>query len=294
MNRRAFLQASMVAGLSTLRLPTLRADEGCRGTTPDGQGPFYQADAPFRAQVALPEEPGERLWVRGTVTDCRGRALSTAVVEVWQANTAGCYSLYMDCGVLPSQPDKFRLRARLRVDAEGRYELETIKPGRYGLTGGYRPSHIHYRVTVPGAQGQGRTELITQLYFEGDPYNETDFLASKPPARSRIRPLVADARGGKQCTFNIALPATEQIAASQLEHDLLIERARGRIRFRLPEDIQAHATLRLCYPDGRCLGEASFSRNRVELQTGRVRPGLYLARLRFEGSASEETFHLNL
>ena len=61
-------------------------------------------------------------------------------------------------------------------DSEGRYRFKTIKPGAYPAGPNLiRPSHIHFQVT--GRQDR----LVTQLYFEGDPYNATDpFLNSAP------------------------------------------------------------------------------------------------------------------
>ena len=42
------------------------------------------------------------------------------------------------------------------------------------IGGVWRPSHIHYLVRSPGYK-----ELITQLYFSGDPHNEKDSFIKK-------------------------------------------------------------------------------------------------------------------
>ena len=42
-------------------------------------------------------------------------------------------------------------------------------PGHYLNGARYRPAHLHVKVHVAGAE-----RLTTQLYFEGDPYNEGD------------------------------------------------------------------------------------------------------------------------
>jgi protocatechuate 3,4-dioxygenase beta subunit len=54
------------------------------------------------------------------------------------------------------------------------YRFKTIKPGAYPAgPETVRPSHIHF--DVAGRQDR----LITQMYFDGDPYNEKDrFLQS--------------------------------------------------------------------------------------------------------------------
>jgi catechol 1,2-dioxygenase len=296
MDRRRFLQNGAMAALSTLMLPRWGAteEEECALTTPDGRGPFYQAGVPFRTQMVLPGEPGERLRVSGTVSDCAGHALPDAVVDVWQANAAGCYSINEQCGVIPDHPDKFHVRARVRTDARGRYRFETVKPGQYG----WRPSHIHYRVVLPDANGQARTELITQLYFEGDPRIERDWLASRSRTRSRILPLIENpATGGKECTFHIVVPAVEESAsalpppASPQDYDLLIQRFDARAVFTLPDSVEFPAGLTFYHLGGRRLGEESFRRNRIELNTERIGSRLCLARLQVPSLGHEESFH---
>jgi hypothetical protein len=69
-------------------------------------------------------------------------------------------------------------------DANGLYAFETILPGAYLNGNQYRPKHIHFRVNKPGFP-----ELITQLYFAGDPYIAADPWASQPDAAARIIPL---------------------------------------------------------------------------------------------------------
>ena len=56
---------------------------------------------------------------------------------------------------------------RVTVDREGRYRFRTIRPVAYSG----RTPHIHVKVRLD------RKELLTtQLYVEGDPHNERDFL----------------------------------------------------------------------------------------------------------------------
>jgi len=43
-------------------------------------------------------------------------------------------------------------------------------PGHYLDGAAFRPAHIHLKVAALGG------DLTTQLYFEGDPYNESDRL----------------------------------------------------------------------------------------------------------------------
>ncbi len=132
------------------------------------QGPFYRVGAPFRAKVTPPLEAGEVLLVRGRLWghDTK-RPLSGVVIDVWQANAKGRYD--NDDLKKPPKAGGYRYRARLVTDENGFYELETILPGRYKNGARFRPAHIHYMVRRPGYR-----MLVTQLYFKGDPQNDSD------------------------------------------------------------------------------------------------------------------------
>ncbi|MBP0462830.1 protocatechuate 3,4-dioxygenase subunit beta [Roseomonas sp. PWR1] len=110
---------------------------------------------------------GERIIVTGRVTDENGRAVSNAMVEVWQANAAGRYAHARDAHDAPLDPN-FSGRGRIFTDADGRYAFVSIRPGAYPWRNpgpGWRPMHIHF-----GLHGAGAAQrLITQMYFPGDP-----------------------------------------------------------------------------------------------------------------------------
>src|SRR5215510_16380444 len=59
--------------------------DSCQLTERDILGPFYRFGAPFQTKLAGPNEPGERLFVSGTVysSDCRSR-LPNTLIEIWQ------------------------------------------------------------------------------------------------------------------------------------------------------------------------------------------------------------------
>ena len=149
--------------------PTVAADDGdalppmpetCAviATAENIEGPFYKRGAPSRSVLVAPEDDGERLVIGGTVSSTHCERLSKAVIDVWQANAKGDYDL-----------DGFRFRGRMTSDAKGRWQVSTIVPGRYLNGRRYRPAHVHVKVSAPGFE-----TLTTQLYFEGDPYNEGD------------------------------------------------------------------------------------------------------------------------
>jgi catechol 1,2-dioxygenase len=123
------------------------------------EGPYYRPNAPFRSALADGLK-GEPLRIAGRVRDVDGSPLSGAVIDVWQADREGAYDLTSDA---------FRLRGRIRCDAEGRYAFTTLRPGQYDMGEAKRPSHIHYKISA-----EGRRTLTTQLYFKGDPWLARD------------------------------------------------------------------------------------------------------------------------
>ncbi|HEY7529193.1 MAG TPA: twin-arginine translocation pathway signal protein [Gemmatimonadota bacterium] len=148
-------------GTRGFRRGPLHDAPSCEPTTADVEGPFYVAGAPSRTSLAGPDEPGDRIVIRGRVLgpDCR-TPLPNALLDVWQADAEGSYH---------SAEEEYRLRGALRTDREGRYEFASVMPGRYplvpGSSTGFRPAHIHFTVGSPG-----HVPLTTQLYFEGDPF----------------------------------------------------------------------------------------------------------------------------
>lgn len=166
--------------------------DACIPTTSDILGPYYRANAPFRSDLTIPGEPGTILNYKGTVSDEDCNPLENAVVDVWQANSDALYD-----GTSP----EFRYRGKFQTGADGAYEFRSVVPGWYLNGAQYRPAHIHFRVTRPGY-----TELITQLYFEGDPYIAADPWASDPDAAMRIVPVSA-VGAEKVALFNITLKA---------------------------------------------------------------------------------------
>ena len=206
MDRRSFLSLSSLAlvtacarrATSAPRDATVHIDDdderppvpaACaleRATAANIEGPFYRGGAPHRSVLAVPDDEGERLHLVGSVISTRCEPLSGAVVDVWQANARGAYD---------NDSDRFRFRGVMTTDAHGRYDLRTIIPGRYLNGDRYRPAHIHIKVRAAGMR-----VLTTQLYFEGDPYNDGDpFIAT-----SLIMPL-ARARDATQARFDFVL-----------------------------------------------------------------------------------------
>jgi protocatechuate 3,4-dioxygenase beta subunit len=130
----------------------------CVRTDANDEGPFYMPNAPFRSVLA-DKADGQWLVVTGRVLNTKCEGLAGAVVDIWHSNGAPDGKSDYD-----NDPrGMFRWRGKIRVDAQGSYSYETIKPGRYNNGGQLRPSHIHYKITAPGYQ-----ELTTQFQPTGD------------------------------------------------------------------------------------------------------------------------------
>jgi protocatechuate 3,4-dioxygenase beta subunit len=160
-NRREIIENCIVRGaliagvpMSASRLFALwqRAETDARKATPaEVLGPFYKKGAPNVSDLRVKGDPGFPLRVGGKVMNTRGELLPGARVELWHADHHGHYDVA-----------GFRYRTKLDIGNSGDYAVETVMPGHYPD----RPAqHIHYLITAPGHK-----PLITQLYFETDPY----------------------------------------------------------------------------------------------------------------------------
>ena len=133
------------------------------------------------------EPLGERINVSGTILDRDGRPIRNALIEIWQANSAGRYRHNVDRHPAPLDPN-FTGAGRCMTDDEGRYRFVTIKPGAYpwgNHENAWRPAHIHLSLF-----GRAFTDrLVTQMYFPGDPlfaYDPIFQSVRDPAARERL------------------------------------------------------------------------------------------------------------
>jgi protocatechuate 3,4-dioxygenase beta subunit len=166
----------------------------CLETADNVLGPYWIEGAPERSDLTEPGLPGTRLHITGRVLGAGAAAcapLAGALLDVWHADDRG------DAPAGYSDATTWRLRGRLYTAADGSYELRTIVPGRYDDGGGFRPAHIHVRVSAPGHR-----LLTTQLYFDGDPYNDTD-----PFIDAALIMKPRDQAGGKAASFDFVIPA---------------------------------------------------------------------------------------
>ena len=204
-NRRQFLKNTSLSLLSVAAFPTILKSASsavpvsiCDQSTLDyyGQGPFYTANAPSiqNNQLADMNEVGTRIIISGQVYNLEcSEVIPNTEIDIWHANDAGGYD---NTG--------YNLRGKTTTNSQGFYVFESIKPGLYLNGATFRPSHIHFKITPPGF-----STLITQLYFQGDPYIPTDAAASMASgsfdATNRIIPLIPNSNGDLEGTWDIVI-----------------------------------------------------------------------------------------
>ena len=184
------------------------ATAGVIPRTPDQiLGPFYPLSLKPDTTGDLTGEgraEGAVLYVTGHVLSTAGKPVAGAKIEIWQANARGRYRHPNDDSEQPLDPN-FIGYAVLTSGQDGSYSLKTIKPASYETSpGNFRPSHLHFSVTSQ------REQLTTQMYFEGDGYNDVDpFLQSARRKEALIMKLhepVGDmVAGSKRVEFDIVL-----------------------------------------------------------------------------------------
>lgn len=132
---------------------------------------------------------GERIILHGRVLDENARPVPGTMVEVWQANAGGRYRHKKDTYLAPIDPN-FGGCGRTLSDEAGHYAFRTVKPGAYpwrNHVNNWRPAHVH--VSVFGAGFAQR--LITQCYFEGDPFIPICPIVQTIPDQDAIDQLTA-------------------------------------------------------------------------------------------------------
>ena len=188
--------AALPADASPDAIEGVDGGTSCPATIDDALGPFYEPGAPMRTQIAALDEPGERLALEGvvvTAVDCT-TPLAGVLLDIWQADKDGNYH---------AAGAEFRLRGQILTGADGRFRLETIRPGNYeNGPGAWRPAHLHFLVSKPGY-----LPVTTQIYFAGDPFLSPNDgcpgCGSDDPLR--IVPLTGNAKTGWQGELEIVL-----------------------------------------------------------------------------------------
>jgi protocatechuate 3,4-dioxygenase, alpha subunit len=147
-------------------------------TTP-GQtvGPFFAVGLtrPEWSDLARNNPEGKRITIEGRVLDGDGAPVPDAMIELWQANTAGRYDHIEDQQADKKLDPNFHGYGRVATDPQGRFKITTIKPGPVpGRGNALQAPHINVAFFARGLLKQ----LFTRIYFADEPGNASDPLLS--------------------------------------------------------------------------------------------------------------------
>ena len=136
------------------------------------EGPYYPDHLPLDQDNNLLQILGNQTPTTGIITefggrvlDVDGKALSAASVELWQADTHGCYIHSKGAPKGKERDPQFQGFGKITTNDKGEYRFRSIKPAAYPG----RTRHFHIAVLH-----HGKRLLTTQLYFAGEPQNEKD------------------------------------------------------------------------------------------------------------------------
>jgi protocatechuate 3,4-dioxygenase alpha subunit len=159
-----------------------------QATTWQTVGPFFPIGLQwlYKDNLVGPEVSGERIVLQGRVLDADGQGVPDAVLEIWQANSAGKYAHPEDIHDKPLEKG-FDGFGRIPTSQDGSFRFTTVKPGRVpGPDDKLQAPHIVVSVFMRGLLRR----LITRIYFPDDPANAEDFALNLVEA-SRRATLIA-------------------------------------------------------------------------------------------------------
>jgi protocatechuate 3,4-dioxygenase beta subunit len=157
------------SGESTGEVGDETGEPACPPTAPDIEGPFYRDGIPVRSDLDLYGDDGLPLVLSGKVVDASCAPVGDAVIELWHASPVAPGGQPGDVDATYDATEERAYYGQTATAADGTYWFRTLIPGWYLNGSQYRPAHLHIKVWVGAAE-----RLTTQLYFEGDPFNDAD------------------------------------------------------------------------------------------------------------------------
>lgn len=207
--RQEFILLSDTLGVSAL--VEFLTHDGEVGTTENTVlGPFYVPGSPQRSfgdSMLEDSDDGDRVVIRGRVTDTAGNPIGGAVIDAWQNATSGFYACQQ-----PGIQSATNLRGIYHAAADGTYELRTVRPVPYPIPDDgpagrllkdngrnwMRPGHTHLWISAPGFK-----DLITHVFDEASDYLTSDAVFGM--RASLARTFEPDEGGELAARFDVVL-----------------------------------------------------------------------------------------
>lgn len=150
---------------------------------------------------------GQIISVFGKVRDKNCNPLKQAIVEIWSANSFGKYHHEYDYSYHKDDPN-FQGWGQAITNDKGEYRFKTILPAPYGN----RTRHIHFKISK-----RDYHEITTQLFFEGEEKNKTDFVLNNLSHEEQLLVIcpIIEKDNSKQIEFNITLDKVDHSVLPQ-------------------------------------------------------------------------------
>ncbi|GAA5842059.1 hypothetical protein JCM3766R1_005736 [Sporobolomyces carnicolor] len=206
--RQEFILLSDILGLSAL-VDSMNHPVKEGATEGTVLGPFFTEDAKDlkNGESIASEGKGEYMFCQGRVLDLEGKPIKNCAIETWETDDDGLYDTQYEGR---TEPD---CRGRLHTDENGYYSYRAILPTPYPIPNDgpvgkllkslnrhvFRPAHLHMMFNADGYE-----QLITALYFKGDPYLKSDAVFGVKTSLVVEPTLVKDASRAKQLGFGDA------------------------------------------------------------------------------------------
>ena len=196
MKRRKFIKSSTLTAFSISAFGAIhwngKSFAGDTVTTTDILGPFYRPGSPMRSNLIPAGSTAEVMHLGGTIFQKDGKTpMSNTLIEAWQCDENEIYD---------NTSDDYLFRGAVKTDGYGKYSFKTIVPVPYKDGDDWRPAHIHLRISSADHQ-----DLITQIYFKGDPHIIEDTAAASPESVSRILDIKKNSARENEVKFDVVM-----------------------------------------------------------------------------------------
>ncbi len=158
----------------------------CQTTQVAGEGPYYIDGAPSLTDLTGTGESGTLITLSFTVRDAACELVADAELDFWHVQQDAEYDMSGAEG---------NYRCTVRTGFDGTVVIKTLKPIAYPLSDtDWMPAHFHFKI-----RALGHSELITQLRFTGDPYEN-----GQVPTEQLLTPTV-NADGSEEASYTFVL-----------------------------------------------------------------------------------------